>query len=167
MKSLKCTITGTSPILIHAYKGNDNPELRNQTPQEQAEFGVYRITKTQELCLPSPNLQSALINAAPYVKRGLGKVVSGCVWIEEPEIGLGTKDFDVDTRGVVVQRNRVMRHRARLNKWGGSFTIHFDENLISEKQIQSLLKNAGELIGVGDFRPQKRGPFGRFSAAVA
>jgi hypothetical protein len=163
MQTLKVKIEGTSPLLMHAYKGNDNPDLKSLSPKEQAEFGTYRSV-TGELILPSENVHRAMIAGSVYVKRGLGKIVSGAVLIQEFEIPIGTKDFSVDSRGVVVMKSRIVRHRARIEKWGGSFTVEFDPSLISEKQLKGLIEATGRMVGVGDFRPEKKGPFGRFAA---
>lgn len=163
MKTLKVNIQGTSPLLMHAYKGNDNPELRHATPQEQAEFGVYR-SATGELIFPTENFHRAFISGANYVKKGLGRKISGAAIIQEPEMLLDSQEYIVDSRGVVVMKNRIVRHRARLNSWGGAFTIEYDPSLITEKELRSVVEKTGQLVGVGDFRPEKKGPFGRFTA---
>jgi len=164
MKTLKVKLTGTSPLLMHAYKGNDNPELKNQSPRDQAEFGTYR-SATGELILPTENIHRAMIAGANYVKKGLGRKISGAAIIQEPEMPVGAKDFSVDSRGVVVMKNRIVRHRARIEKWGGTFNVEYDGTLITEKELKAVVEKTGQLIGIGDFRPEKKGPFGRFTVA--
>jgi len=169
VKKLKATIQGKSPLLMHAYKGAEPSDLKNRTPQEQAEFHTYRNSKTRELYLPVENLMRALIAGAAYSKgkgrASLQKTVAAGLFIEELHIGLGTDTFVVDTRGVVIPatRGRVERHRPRLDEWSGSFTVVYDEDLLSETNVKKILSDTGALVGLGDFRPERKGPYGRFS----
>jgi hypothetical protein len=42
------------------------------------------------------------------------------------------------------------------------FTIEFAPDLVSADILVKILADAGMRVGVGDYRPQKGGPFGRF-----
>ena len=55
-----------------------------------------------------------------------------------------------------------MAHRPRFDEWRVSFTLEVDETLFSEALVRELLDIAGKRIGLGDFRPERKGPFGRF-----
>ncbi len=80
------------------------------------------------------------------------------------EISLGTNKYVIDTRPVVIQRARVLKSRAKLEKWKISFTIVYSEQLIADPQIiKTVLEEAGQRIGIMDFRPQKAGMFGCFN----
>ncbi len=66
-------------------------------------------------------------------------------------------------RAVVIQRARVLKGRARLDKWKASFDIVYNEKLIGNISIiKDVLIEAGQRIGIMDFRPQKGGPYGTF-----
>jgi hypothetical protein len=47
-----------------------------------------------------------------------------------------------------------------------SFTIQFNANVISAEQIVNLLTLAGFGVGVGEWRPERNGSFGRFHVAT-
>ena len=169
MKKLTVKIVGATPLLMHAYRGTEPSELRNSTPQEQAEYHVYRDNKTQELYIPVENIQRALISGAAYSKgkgrASLQKSVAAGLLIEDLKLPLGTKEYTIDTRGVVIPatKGRIERHRARLDTWSTSFTAMYDEVLLSEKQVKQIIADTGTLVGLGDFRPEKKGPYGRFN----
>jgi hypothetical protein len=55
-----------------------------------------------------------------------------------------------------------MRHRPRFDCWGLKFSIGVDDTLMKVEDAQMLLEQSGLSIGIGDFRPEKRGPFGTF-----
>ena len=65
---------------------------------------------------------------------------------------------------VVVQRSRILRTRAKFDTpWSCTFEVDVDEELIDQSQLVEWLSIAGRQIGIGDWRPQTSGTFGRFS----
>lgn len=73
------------------------------------------------------------------------------------------KDYEIDSRSVVnpSTKGRYMRHRPRFEKWSMNFTLRLT-GLLPEDFCHKLLNEAGEQQGIGDFRPNCRGPFGTF-----
>lgn len=66
---------------------------------------------------------------------------------------------------VVVQRNRILRTRARFDTpWSCTVNVDVDEELIDDAQLMEWLDIAGRQVGLGDWRPEKSGTFGRFVA---
>jgi hypothetical protein len=55
-----------------------------------------------------------------------------------------------------------MRHRPRFDEWGARFNLLIDDTQLAVETAHQLLNEAGQSIGIGDFRPEKRGPFGTF-----
>jgi hypothetical protein len=127
------------------------------------------------IAIPSTNLKSALVEGAKLHK--LGAAFNRCVMILADMIpvthsGPANKDkmwetpACVDCRSVKVGTKRVMRYRPRLNDWRVQVEIFFDETMIERAQILAAAENAGRYVGLGDYRPAKGGPFGRFSVEV-
>ena len=73
--------------------------------------------------------------------------------------------FEVDSRPVVIPstKGRIMRHRPRLNTWGLEVSLEVDQTMIESETIHQLLEEGGRRLGLGDYRPERGGPFGRFS----
>jgi hypothetical protein len=65
-------------------------------------------------------------------------------------VGLGTADI---------------RHRAEFETWGAVLTVQHNANVLSAEQVVSLIEAGGFGVGVGDWRPEKDGTFGRFHVA--
>ena len=78
---------------------------------------------------------------------------------------LNTKDFEVDSRSVVIPSTggRIMAHRPRLDEWSLGFTLEVDDSMFSTDFVRLLVDDAGRKIGLGDFRPDRKGPFGKFT----
>ena len=68
---------------------------------------------------------------------------------------------------VVVQRNRILRTRAMFDlPWKAIFEIDGEGELVDADKLQVWLDIAGRRIGLGDWRPEKSGMHGRFTAEV-
>ena len=109
-----------------------------------------------------------LVGAAVYSKgkgrASLQKPVAACVIVTPERASLGVKQYNIDSRPVNIPatRGRIIRHRPRLDKWSVLFTIQYDDELLTEEQLRQVVDNAGSRVGLLDFRPEKKGPFGRF-----
>jgi hypothetical protein len=174
------TISGVSPLLMNrftekaqaAVEAGTSATLRGSkgTPREQAEDSAYRMPDGT-LYLPGTAIFAAIISAGRFHKAGKRalttareSIVPAAVFLQSVELSLKTKDFEVDSRPVVVPATggRIMKHRPRLDTWATSFTLELDESVMEPKLLRVLVDDAGKKIGVGDFRPARKGPFGRF-----
>lgn len=168
IKTVAVEIAGTSPLLMHRFPLAPEENMKNQTAEVQAEAVCYRDEESNELYLPGMNMWRALISAAAFSKgkgrASLQKPAAACLLVTPERLKLGTKKFVVDSRAVVVPatKGRVVRHRPRLNDWGVTFTVEFDDALMSINDVRRIVDDAGLRCGVGDFRPETKGPFGRF-----
>jgi hypothetical protein len=58
---------------------------------------------------------------------------------------------------------RVYRHFPRIEAgWSGGVTFFVMDDMITESVFTQVLRSAGILVGIGRFRPEKRGFYGRF-----
>ncbi len=172
MIQYEVVITGTSPILFHNPSSmtlkKSAAKKSIPTPAVEADASAYWNRDKTTLVFPGPNLHRALVEASrgyKVGKRSIVPYVAGSVQIEEFEIPFNTTKYEIDTRRAVVQRQGIMRSRARLDKWTLAFTLNVDSEDMEATDfgaLQEILKEAGRRIGVGDFRPSKGGPFGKF-----
>jgi hypothetical protein len=136
--------------------------------QDRAEVAAYRDPDTEELYVPGVAFQRCLISAAVYSKgRGrasLQKPVAACVTVSPERASLGVKQYNIDSRPVVISatKGRIVRHRPRLDRRSTVFSIEYDDELLTEQQLRQVVDDAGSRVGLLDFRPEKKGPFGRF-----
>lgn len=169
LRGVTVTIKGESPLLMHAFPLVPIEAIEKKSAQEQAELAAYRDPETKGLYIPGVALQRALVAGASFSKgKGratLQKPVAACVLVTPERIGLGVKTFVIDTRPVVVPatKGRVLRHRPRLDTWQVSFSVDYDDTLITESQLRRVVDDTGKNVGLLDFRPEKKGPFGRFT----
>jgi hypothetical protein len=185
MLTLDIRIDGTSPLLMCRFSeqaeqsvpggaGADAPRPvhhKAATPREIAETLCYRLPDGQ-LYIPASAVQRAFVEAAADFKHrgkrqslkyqaGAAFLCTSDVLLFEPPLF----EFEVDSRPVTITatKGRVMRHRPRIEKWSLRFTATLEDDLISSDTARAILTHAGRIKGIGDFRPEKRGPFGRFA----
>jgi hypothetical protein len=176
------TITGTSPLLMHnplgmakQNKGKSKIKKGAQEfdPAEDAEAGTYR-TEKGDLYVPSIALRSCLINGCKGMKIGkLGAktIIAGAVEITdlpcvlyEPKTRKPISTYEIDTRRAVIQKQGILRSRPKIFPWALDWEIDYDPDFVSPGTIVEILQRAGVLVGLLDYRPEKSGPFGKFTA---
>ena len=181
MKQINVTIEGVSPLICNKFTDAAMEAATNSTrvstvgdkgtPREQAESKLY-IGHDGKPMIPNPNLFRCIIDGGKFFKAGKSKVttlksslIPACLAIEELEITIiHNEPWRVDTRAVRIPSTggRIATHRPMFDDWKLEFTMILDEEILSEKLLREIVDAAGKRIGLGDFRPDCKGPFGRF-----
>lgn len=183
MKSFDVTIKGTTPLLQHRFgeaaegdsgKATRRVAIKNEAPREQAEKACYR-DDDGTLYFPGAAIARLLREAGGgHKQRGSRKslkfILPAAVLVLDDVVPLfnandkKAKEFEVDSRPVVIPstKGRIMRHRPRLDEWSAKFRLRVNETVLDADIVQQLLVEGGQQIGIGDFRPEKGGPFGTF-----
>ena len=180
MSRIIVTIKGISPLLMNRFteeneisvsKGSSRTaKPKKGTPREQAEPKAYKL-EDGTLYIPGTNIFAAIIQGGTFFKLGKSKVttqksslIPAGVIMETVNCSFGTKEFEVDSRRVVIPSTggAIMAHRPRLDEWETSFTLLTDDDMFDPDFIREIVDAAGSKVGIGDYRPQRKGPFGRF-----
>lgn len=59
-----------------------------------------------------------------------------------------------------------LRYRPEFTSWRAKLLVRYNENVLTEAQILNLINTAGFAVGVGEWRPEKDGDYGRFHVAA-
>lgn len=175
MKVINVTIEGMKPILLHnaaaMVLGSKTPGKKYiPTPQEEAEAGCYWNEDKSSLVLPSENIFRCIIKTARAFKVGkmsAATVIAGNLDFDPFLVPFNTTKYEIDVRRVVVQSSGIMRARPKVWPWSLSFTMApgDDMPIAAQDTLRAILEEGGRRVGLGDFRPEKLGPFGRFKVA--
>jgi len=175
IQRLMVKIVGDSPLITHAWaekairqikdkqakKATKGKEAREPEADYQAAF--YR-TDDGVPAMPSVAFKSAAVSACRDLDmkmteaRGRFHVEGELIEIiGEPRmredmvrVGMGTADI---------------RYRPEFVKWSAILPITYNSTQISPEQIINLLNVAGFGVGIGEWRPEKNGQYGRFHVA--
>lgn len=141
------------------------------TPREQAEKKLY-LNADDQPTIPQPNLLRCLIDGGRYFKAGKKQITTknesllyACLDIEGAEIPIEHREaWRVDTRPVRIPSTggRILTHRPIFDDWELSFTVDLDNDMIDVRLLRDIVDASGKRIGLGDFRPATKGPFGKF-----
>jgi hypothetical protein len=166
-------IKGVTPLLQNRFTGADEVSANltkkkaSTTKENNVEDTLYK-TADGKIYQPSESIKQALIESGKAFKKGksnLSKTFASFIMVTPEEIIHTNQKWVTDRRAVVIPstRGRVMRNRARFNEWALKFTITIlDDDEIDEKTLHDALDYAGHYLGIGDYRPQKKGMYGRF-----
>jgi hypothetical protein len=61
------------------------------------------------------------------------------------------------------RKGRVLRCYPKIDDWQGQVTVYVLDETITQKIFETHLRQAGEFIGIGRFRPRNGGFYGRFT----
>jgi hypothetical protein len=188
MKTYTARIEGSTSLIQHRFseqaEGESNKTTRlignsRGTPREEAEKVAYRYPNG-ELYHPGAAIARLLREAGANHKikgsrRSVKFAVPSAVIVLEdtislidPSTSMRFDDFEVDSRPVVIPatKGRVMRHRPRIDRWAMTFQLEIDDDLLPPDFVHQLLAEGGRKVGLGDFRPERGGPFGRFNITL-
>lgn len=174
MKTYKVTIEGISPLLMNrpsAMIGDISKDKKPFTDEaEQMAHSKLYVNPEGELYQPSTHIYGALIEAGKHKKVvGKGKatyskIVGYAVQIDPFEIKHEIQKWEIFSILAVNPntKGRNLLHRPILKSWKLNFNISFEEDEIAPSIMKELFEIAGKVAGIGDWRPAKKGPYGKF-----
>jgi hypothetical protein len=181
VKRIAVTIRGLPPGIIFqgkgvmaADEGESSKKKKHRPPEEEARLRAHWTTVNgkKELCIPWVMLYQSICTAAGSFKfRGqktMATVVAATISCETDRIPLGTEKFETLEEYVrIPPRTGVMVNigRPKLPKWEASFAMVVDDEMYSADGLKDIIAHAGKLVGIGAWRPQLKGPYGRFEVA--
>ena len=179
---LDISITGTTPLICNRFtdaaaessssgtRGSSAMADRG-TPQEIAQSKLY-VGLGGDFMIPQPNLMRCVVEGGRFHKAGKTQLTTsksshlyGCLDIEGAEIPLIHKQpWKVDTRAVRIPSTggRILAHRPMFDDWELAFVVDLDTTICGAKVFRAIVDDAGKRIGLGDFRPATKGPYGKF-----
>jgi hypothetical protein len=181
--SITVTIEGMKPgLLMHRWAEESESEKTSRpvhseygTSREQAEKVAYRAPNGQ-LYVPSTAFSTLLRTAGrrhkqPSSRQSMAYIVPAAVIVTDEitllhdELGESIREFEVDARPVVIPatKGRITRYRPKVEHWQATFNLEINTQVLSATTIHQLLEEGGRQVGIGDFRPERGGPYGRFT----
>lgn len=178
---ISVTIEGKTPLLLNRFTDEAQQSASSGarlsavgdkgSPRAQATPKLY-LGQDDLPVIPQPNLFRCIIDAGKFFKAGKSKVttlksslIPSCVELNEVEYVIEHEQpWEVDTRAVRIPSTggRILAHRPCFNDWKITFDVTLDTSVMSESLFRDIIDKAGSAIGLGDFRPDCKGPFGKF-----
>jgi hypothetical protein len=174
-------IVGTTPLIMHkwsekakrqmleAQQGVKRPK-ENRDPEEEYLSTIYRFADGSA-GFPVIAFKNATVGAARYFARGVkmtdlrqflfvnGKESDDRRDMLAPIIGEHHSREDM----VRVGQGTDLRYRAEFSDWRTILDITYVKTTIDQASILSLIHAAGLGVGVGEWRPERKGANGTFA----
>lgn len=184
MAGFTVQVEGISPLIMHSARLADpmdtaSRELakvtarRTKTDDDHTEVARLEFAGSMYHShefgpfIPGQNIEACLFRGAVQTKLG-SKLRSALLVTHNvnPLIYKGPRDIDalwkdtsfVHRASVKVGTSRVMRTRPVFPDWQLAFEGHLDTEVVSQDAFEGIVATAGQLVGLGDWRPR----FGRF-----
>ncbi|MDE0078579.1 MAG: hypothetical protein OXO50_13740 [Caldilineaceae bacterium] len=188
----RITVSGVSPIIHHngaagldtrsavsreiatiaAKRGGNRTEPDDDRLRVLEAQRALWLDESGAPAIPATAIRAAIEAGArkrkqgPQVRGGL-MVLSTAFTYDTEKYGTGVEELGRTTQytvPVVVKNSRILRTRAKFDPpWSCTFVVDVDDELIDQSQLLEWLDIAGRQIGLGDWRPEKSGMFGRFA----
>lgn len=182
IKSFEIKIKGISPLIVHNFdqkitlameakqQGKAKTEKHKiRVPEDDFEGAKHKsplgfegfpaggfkkafIRGAKMTGLVMKDAQMAFFVKADCEETQLVKINGDCrMRTDMVRVGIGSADI---------------RYRPEYLNWNATIKVEFNEGLISVEQILQCVKAAGYGCGIGDWRPEKGGGYGRFELDV-
>lgn len=175
IKVIKVRIESLSPLICHAWSDKARKMMLDKQTQK-AKTGREAKDPEQDFLrslydlpgggygFPASAFKNAMVRAGTYTGdkmtylRGAYFVLGDMVRIE------GTPRQREDMVRVANGAADI-RYRAEFPDWSAELEIQFNARSISAEQVVNLASVAGFSVGIGDWRPERDGSYGRFRVA--
>ena len=172
-----------NPAGMAAAAGSDTPARAGKKipkPQDEAVASLYVLPESDQLYAAGDWFREASIIAAKGFRdttrpgrATMQQRFTASVFLSElyfPLVNVETGkpvtsdrgDWETWMKRVVVQNQGIVRARGLIHDWACTVEFEYDDETISPGEIANIIHAAGKFPGVGDYRPGKKGPFGRF-----
>ena len=182
---LSVKIQSASPLLMHSGQTVDQTNhyakllkkissKRGKTEADLKEMsriefiaGLY-LNDDNKVILPIDILDATIVNGAKKDKLGM-QAKSGIFVTDDSILEFKDSDKTADEllemgiytfkKAVRVGQAKVIRTRPIFKTWGATINLEYDKDIIDADSVVRAVRRAGEVVGVGDWRPR----FGRFT----
>lgn len=173
MYAVDVTIKGVTPLLQNRHPDigefDSKVKITNPTVDKKNEVLKKLYVIDGKIYQPSDHIWRSISNAGKDLRvKGKGKstyskMLASMVQVIPDAIPHKNTDFDVFSKLVINPSNkvRIPSHRPRFKDWELDFQLIVDEEIPVEV-LKEALERAGRYVGIGDWRPDKKGIFGKF-----
>lgn len=172
VRRITIRIEGDSPLIVHAWSSKAKQMMLDKQmlvgkqakgakdPKKDYEESRYRLDDGSD-GFPAIGVKAAAIRGA----KGLGMVMSdtrAAFHVEGDLLKInGTPQMREDMVRVGMGTADI-RYRAEYPVWTMDLPITYNARIVSVGQIIAMLDAGGFGTGIGEWRPEKDGQFGRF-----
>lgn len=187
-ETLLVPIIGTSPLIVHNFSEKSKRQMLEaeqgkkapkqvRDPQAEYEAAFYRIHDEgapDRYGFPVTAFKAATVGAARFYGKDVRMTelrqfvfMQGVLTKADPQqlveiVGEPHMREDVVRLGGM-SRSADLRYRPEFTDWSVTLRVTYVTSSLSKSSLLSLIDAGGMGIGVGEWRPEKRGEFGTYT----
>lgn len=187
-ETIRVPIVGTAPLIVHNFSEKSKRQMLEsqqgkkklkavRDPEAEYAAAFYRISDldgTLRYGFPVTAFKAATIGAARFYDKSVSMTalrqflfMRGVLTDADPQ-QLVEISGEPRMREDVVRlggpsRSADLRYRPEFPNWSAILEVTFVTSSISRQSVLSLIDAGGLGIGVGEWRPEKRGEFGTYA----
>ena len=189
-ETIRIPIVGTAPLIVHrfsekakrqmldAMQGRKNPK-QPKDPQAEYDSCFYRCDDGT-YGFPALAFKAATVGAARFFGKDVTMTSLRQVLFMDAELSKtdgqrlvrinGIAEL-VDTQAEPVMREDVvrvgiggtdLRYRPQFTEWSCVVDVIFVSSMLTRESVLSLVEAGGLGVGVGEWRPERKGDFGTY-----
>jgi len=180
-ETLRVPLLGTAPLIVHkfsekskrqmldAMQGRHSPK-QAKDPEAEYEAAFYRLDD-DTYGFPVIAFKAASVSACRFFGKAMPMTLARqCIFFDaEFSKKDGQKLARID--GVPHMREDVtrvgmggtdLRYRPEFTEWSTEVEITYVKSMLTQESVLSLIEAGGMGVGIGEWRPEKKGDFGTF-----
>lgn len=174
-RRVQLLLVGDSPLICHAWSKKAKQQMLDKQmkkatkgkdakdPERDFKESLYPLAGGSGYGFPAVGFKAAAVSACRFVDqikmtqaRGAFHVVGELVPI------LGSDPVMREDMVRIGNGVADIRYRGEFREWHANPTIEFNSSFFSLEQIVNLFNQAGFGVGIGEWRPERDGQYGRF-----
>lgn len=181
---MEVVVKGTAPLIMNRMSEKAKRELLfpakkknaaaraaslKHEPLEEYRASVYRLRDDMAptlLAVPAVMFRGALRSAALDLPGAYKTQVGRLTYVDGEWVSIyGVPQLYMSVvRSAGINKTPDIRTRAIIPEWSARFSVIYQEPIFNQQMVANLLAAAGEIVGIGDYRPEKgAGSYGRFA----
>lgn len=175
IETLSLMLVGDSPLIVHAWSEKAKRQMLDKQMKKAAKGRDVRDPEADyEACFyhteaggygfPAIGVKAAMVSAARYVDAKM-TVMRGAFHIDCEMLAVIGDPRPREDMVRVGMGAADIRYRPEFIDWRIPVTLKFNVSAISAEQVANLLNVAGFGVGIGEWRPERNGSYGRFHVA--
>lgn len=173
IETIDITLIGDSPLIVHRWSEKAKKQMLDKQ-MKKATSGKEAKNPEQDYLdslykhpdggygFPTIGIKAAGVSACSQID-GITKVDARASFhIDGELVKIDGKPKPREDMVRIAMGTADLRYRGEFTNWKTTFSVKFNSRVLSAEQIVNIFNVAGFGVGIGEWRPQKNGSYGRF-----
>jgi hypothetical protein len=165
-ETIRVPIIGTTPLIVHRF----SEKAKRQMLDAMQGRKTPKTAKDPEAGMPVIAFKAATVSAARFYGKAVSMVGLRQQIFFNGEIGVDGQML-ARIEGAAKMREDVtrvgnggadLRYRPEYREWRTTIDVTYVSSLLTRSSVLSLIDAGGMGVGVGEWRPEKKGDFGTY-----